>query len=572
MTTEASPLRLRPGFIFAALFLLALVPRLYSAQTIGWDWDHPGSFTLVNFDEGGSCRAALEGFPYSTFIGRQTIALAGWVGAGPPVGIRGDQRAVKAYCHSPGHLLVARSYSALLGALTVVAVGLLALQLVPASPGVAYSAAALVALSGFHISQSQSGTVDAASVFFIYAFLAVLAWSLRREHRWGISGSPLLLVAAVWSKYWVFAVFAYLALLPRAWWDYCSRGFRAWRIALVVLVMAVFLAALTNTEFSRAGLPPLLVVYYLLIPWNRVHRPMAVLWAVFPLLVWSIIQIDLITAYTQSGGGGRFGSGYATIGGNKWLRNLANIPAVLLVGLGIPACLFLPQGVRRILNSGDNARLWVCLLPLLAFLLFMAFLAPVTYYRHYLPLIPGAAIVAALGLHSTAWGSKPWFLALFFAWPALLAVDLVSDYHNDPRIDLRQWHEQHPDTRIFASYYVNPPPGLARSTVLFKPEYAAGDAATLKQAQYLILSENWYDTAFANELNGPRVANLQRLIKTKPDYARFYRRALAGEHPKLKLEQSLDLFHFMPELLLHRQWYGNFALFVGDLKVFRVVE
>ena len=53
----------RPGprivlYLFA-LFILALLPRLYSALTVGWGWDHPGSFSLVNFDEAGSCRAAL---------------------------------------------------------------------------------------------------------------------------------------------------------------------------------------------------------------------------------------------------------------------------------------------------------------------------------------------------------------------------------------------------------------------------------------------------------------------------------------------------------------------------------
>ena len=65
------------------LFLMALLPRLYSVQHLGWNWDSPGSFSLVNFDEGGSCRAALKGFDYSTFIGRQTIALARAAGAAP---------------------------------------------------------------------------------------------------------------------------------------------------------------------------------------------------------------------------------------------------------------------------------------------------------------------------------------------------------------------------------------------------------------------------------------------------------------------------------------------------------
>jgi hypothetical protein len=107
------------------LFLLALAPRLYSVQSLGWDWDYPGSFTLVNFDEGGSCRAALEGFGYSTFIGRQTIGLASLVDAAPPPGTAGDPRAAKAYCHSAGHIRVARIYSAVAGALTATVIALI---------------------------------------------------------------------------------------------------------------------------------------------------------------------------------------------------------------------------------------------------------------------------------------------------------------------------------------------------------------------------------------------------------------------------------------------------------------
>ena len=69
--------------LLLGLFLVALLPRLYSAQSVGWNWDSPGSFTLVNFDEAGSCRAALGGFDYSTFIGRQTIAIATMLGDAP---------------------------------------------------------------------------------------------------------------------------------------------------------------------------------------------------------------------------------------------------------------------------------------------------------------------------------------------------------------------------------------------------------------------------------------------------------------------------------------------------------
>ena len=489
------------------------------------------------------------------------------MGLPPPAGVESDSGAVKAYCHSPGHILVARSYSAILGALTVVAVTLLCLQLVPGQPRVAWTAGALLALSGFHISQSQTGTVDTPSVFFITSFLAAMAWYLRRRSMVKLLLCLLLVVAAVWTKYWVFAGFAWLALLPASYWRYVSSGFTNARLMALLLTGAVCLAALTNVAFPRWGLLPLLAVYYLLVPWRAVHRPMAPAWLVLPLAVYAIVQIDLVNAYTQGALDSRFGSGYGAIGANKWLRNLVNVPSVLLVGLGIPACLFILPGLRAMLRDRHNRRYWVCLLPLLVFVVFMAFLAPVTYYRHYLPLLPVAAILAALGLHQTRWGAKPWCLALFFAWPALLAWDLVSDYHRDPRIELRQWYADKPDARVWASFYVSPPPGRAS---LFRPEYAAGDGSRLRRADYLILSENWYDTAFANELNGPRVEQLDRLVKTTPDYARFYRRLLAGEHPHLRPERALNLQHFMPELMLHRHFYGNFQLFVGDLRIYRV--
>jgi hypothetical protein len=125
---------------------------------------------------------------------------------------------------------------------------------------------------------------------------------------------------------------------------------------------------------------------------------------------------------------------------------------------------------------------------------------------------------------------------------------------------------------VFYSFYVNPPAGAGAGSRLFHPEYAAGDAAALRQANYLILSENWYDTAFANELNGPLVDDPARLVKTRPEYVRFYRDAVAGRHPHLAQEQHIAVTNFMPELLLHRQLYGTFQLFVGDLRIFRVVD
>lgn len=550
----------------ALLLLLALVPRLYSVQHLGWNWDSPGSFTLVNFDEGGSCRAALDGFDYSAFIGRQTIALAAAIGAAPPADITGDARAVKAYCHSPKHIRVARIYSAVTGALTCVVLAVIALLLVPAQPAVAWTAGVLLALSGFHISESHSGTVDAPSVFYIYAFFALMVFSVGHKKVWGLVASPLLLVPAILTKYWVFALFSYIAVLPLRAWQYCSHGMSSRRVVLLVVATAVFFSFLTNYDFQRAGLYPLLAAWYLLIPWRAVHRPMIVIWLLLPPLALLLCSVELIATYTT---GGELGTGYAAIGWHKWLRNLLNLPLVLVVGLGLPACLFIPVGIRAFLRQADTTRAWLCLTPVLVFALYMAFLAPITYYRHYLPLLPAAALLAALGLYATRWARKPWFMALFFIWPALLAVDLVADYHSDPRIELRQWYRDHPDARVFFSYYVNPPRGNNR---LFQPQYAAGDASVLRQATHLILSENWNDTAFANELNGPVVSDPSRLIKTTPGNARFYRDALAGRDPRLQVEQIMALDSFMPELLLHRRFYGNFQLFVGDLVILRVLN
>lgn len=161
-----------------------------------------------------------------------------------------------------------------------------------------------------------------------------------------------------------------------------------------------------------------------------------------------------------------------------------------------------------------HVRGWLCLAPIALFLAYMMFVAPTTYYRHYLPLIPAAALLASLGLWSTRWSGKRWFLALFFLWPALLMVDIETDYHNDPRIALRGWHERQADPRIYYSYYANLPPQAMANANLFQAEFASGDAMAMRQAHYLVLSENWYDTAFANELNGPYVG-IARTVSTQ---------------------------------------------------------
>jgi hypothetical protein len=64
----------------------------------------------------------------------------------------------------------------------------------------------------------------------------------------------------------------------------------------------------------------------------------------------------------------------------------------------------------------------------------------------------------------------------------------------------------------------------------------------------------------------------ERLVKTKPEYVEFYRNTLAGNHPVLELERAIDVQNFMPELLLHKWLYGTFQMFVGDIKIYRVVQ
>ena len=566
----------RKALYLAALFVLALIPRLYGAHSVGWNWDHPGSFTLINFDEAGSCRAALGGFDYSSFVGYQTIAIAALTGHTPPAVVVGNEVAAKAYCHSAAHINIARAYSAVTGALTVVLVGLLSLMLVPKLPAVAWTASGLLALSGFHMSESQTGTVDAPSTFFIYLLLTLVVLALRRRSVVGVAISPLFLLPAIWTKYWVFAVFVYLVAIPQWLWRYLLQGLSARRM-LALIVGAAFMMSLA----SNAAIPIerwfwVLGLYYLLVPWRRIHALLIPVFLLVPVMVYYLPQVDIIASYTTGSLESNFGTGYAAIGWNKWLRNLVNVPAIIIVGLGLPACWFIPAGIRAIVNNKDDARLWLALAPIGLFTVFLMFLSPVTYYRHYLPLIPAAALISAYGLWTTSVVEKRWFMPLFlpffFAWPALLALDIEADYQRDPRIELRSWYAEHPDAKVWLSYYVSPAPKAMRRSNFFIPEYAFGDANNLRQGSHLILSENWYDTAFANELNGPVTSYPDRLVKTRPAYAEFYRAALENRHPHLELERAIDVQNFMPELVLHRAFYGTFQMFVGDIKIFRVVN
>jgi hypothetical protein len=123
---------------------------------------------------------------------------------------------------------------------------------------------------------------------------------------------------------------------------------------------------------------------------------------------------------------------------------------------------------------------------------------------------------------------------------------------------------------VLTSFYVNPPPVPGVRRGLFRVADAQGGAYRLRAADLLILSENWYDTAFANELNGPLVHDPAHLIKTTPEAVAFYRQALTCEHPLLDIAAWLRPPTFMPELLLHRRIYGSFTQFVGDLVLLRV--
>ena len=181
-------------YLLAVITLCALLPRIYGSQTMGWDWDQPGSFTLVNFDEASSCRIVI-GHPkgFERHVGWLTLAIANFLDSGPPTELYNypegyfleaeertfqqgraalsHQSKIKAYCHSPSYLKIARAYSAVLGGLTAFLCAVLAFLLIPESPRVGLTAAFLVAASGFHAGQSLMSTQDSPSVFFIYLLI-----------------------------------------------------------------------------------------------------------------------------------------------------------------------------------------------------------------------------------------------------------------------------------------------------------------------------------------------------------------------------------------------------------------
>lgn len=555
------------GFAWAlvVIVLASLVLRAASALEYGQDWYGPGSFTLVNFDEGGSCRAALDGFTYSPLVGIQTIALASLAGHAPPRDARADDGIAKAYCHSEAHLVVARLYSATLGALTTALVGLLSLQLLPQRRALALGTAALLGLSGWHISESMVGTVDAASTFFIYLFVLVMSTALRRG---GIAwfAVPPALMLAMGIKYWVFAPLALAAVIPASVYRAVLGELTFRRGALPLLAYALLFGLVSNPATSVPLRWVLPLAWLALVPWQSLSRLGRMVFALVPWLAPLAMQSDMFVAYATGYTEGRFGTDYGAIGWHRLPRNLLNLPMVLMVGLGLPGFALLLRGAWVLARRRDLHRAWLALLPLLAFALYLAFLSPVTYYRHYLPLLPAACLLVALGVASV---SRHVLLgALVLIWQGALAWDLVSDYRLDPRRRLPDWYATHRPQRVLASFYVNPPPVSGAVHRLFRVAYA--EDRRLDWADTLILSENWYDTAFANELNGPLVHDTARLIKTTPQAVDFYRAAIADEHPRLQQVALIRAPDFMPELRLHREWYGSFTQFVGDIRVYRI--
>lgn len=555
--------------LLCLIVLAALLPRAWASLDYGRNWYGEGQLTLVNFDEAGSCRAALGAFDYSPLVGWQTLALGRLSGATPPADAFAAYSQAKAWCQSEAQLLVARLYSVVCGTATVLVLWWLSTLLLPGRPLVAPLAASLLALSGWHISESLPGTVDAASTFFIYLFLAAAVWAQRLGGwRWLLGFAAL--VPAVATKYWVFAGLAAAVLIPAEVYVRCLTGVSRPRGLLLLLGYAGLFGVVTNlaTPTELRVFAPL--GFYLLVPWRKLSAVGCGLLLLAPWLALLALQSGSFVALTSAGLEGRFGTDYGAIGSNKWLRNGLNLPIVLVIGLGVPASLCALLGLRTLWRQDSFDRAWLVLMPLPAFALYMLFLAPVTYYRHYLPLLPAFCLLAALGVSGLRSAYRGPLVALLLCWQGLLAVDLVSDYHFDPRRALPAWYVAYQPRTVLTSYYVNPPPRTAAGHALLSPAQQNSHAQLLAQADTLILSENWYDTAFANELNGPLTHDLQRLIKTTPSAARFYRRLLAGEDPRFQRVAEFRAPTFMPELLAHRWAYGSFTQFVGDILIFRV--
>jgi len=510
------------------IFALALAPRLFGALSYGFLRPASGIETIVNADQNNSCRSVLGSFRYPSFVGRQVIWLGTLAGHAPPAELKVNA-AVKEYCQSPPLIRVGRCYAAVTGALTAALLALMGLLMWPARPQIGWTAGALLALSNLHVTQSHWATVDVPQVFFTTLLSAALLFALVARRRWPLLLSPLLLALAFLTKAYAFAAFAYAGHLRRHGLNRKVLGFAAAGLGVVGLALLI------------AGSDEMIDIY-----------------AKIRHLLWG---------HQKS----TFGTGYGTIGvWRRWLRNGLNLPLVHLVGIGIPACLFLYRGLRDAIADRERQALWLVQAPAAVFAAYMLLLAPVTYYRHYLHLFPVVCLLAAYGFWQSRWARHKALLALFLIYPALLTVDAELGFYNDPRGRLGAWSEQHGAPRVFATHYAWPPSNTPKA--MFDTEqYRRHGLRYLSMAKYLVTGEAWYGKYYANELNGPFASRPERLIKTRPEEAKVFRAIIEGRDPNLVLDTEYRMRHFMPELMLHRALYGSFSLFLGDVKIFRVV-
>lgn len=520
--------------ILAAIFVVALAVRMYGVFTFGFGYDGPDSFQVINFDEAGGCRALLGGGRYNTFVGYQIRFIQEMMGEGPqPEHVGSPQW--RLFCHSRSSIILHRVYSAVTGSLSVVLLGVLALLMWPKRPQIAWTACALLGLSNLHVAHSHLGTVDAPQLFFLGLLTVAIAYAIVSQRSWPLWISPLLLIAAILTKSNVFAVFAFVPLLPGLKF---SKYWKQYALGLLGLLL-VLIVVMEQDSFET------MVKQYTRLLWGRESN--------------------------------RFGTAYGHIGTwRRWIRNGINLPVVHIVGISLPAFCFAVYGVKRALKSRTEQpaewRLWLLQMPAVVYFFYMLFLAPPTYYRYYLPLFPTVALLAAYGFWQSRWASNKVIVALFLLYPALLTLDSEYNYGHDPRRELAGWLDETPkgrDSRLLITFYVTGPRDMEAKN-LSPTLYEKYGASYLRGVDYVVLSENWYDTAFSNELNGPFGWNPDWAIKTTPLAVRTHRHILAGEEPALKLERAITLKHFTPEMLVHRWCYGSFPLFVGDVMIYRV--
>ena len=542
--------------ILALVFAISLAIRVHGVFSFGFGYDGPESFRVINFDEAGGCRCLLGGRNYNTFVGYQILAIQKLMGEGPkpehyvdPGNPRETASNWRAFCYTKSSIILHRVYSAVTGSLTVVLLGVLALLMWPERPQIAWTASAMLGLSNLHVAHSSHfGTVDGPQLFYMGLLTVALAYAIVSGKRWPLWLSPLLLVAAVWTKSNIFMVLAFVPLMPDLklgkYWMLYGIGL----LAFFFLIVGVF------------GTDAIL---------QSIKQRESLLWGP---------QENLA-----------FGTGYGHIGTwRRWIRNGINLPVVHIVGIGLPAFVAAVYGLRKAWQTRAEKpiewRLWLLQAPAAGYFLYMLLLAPPTYYRYYLPLFPTVALLAAYGFWESRWSANKIVAALFLLYPALLTLDSEYNYANDPRDRVVEWVDSLPigrKTKFLATFYPGLPNDVRFEQFRYIPPeqrqdpldlYEQYGATYLKRAEYLIMNESWYDTAFCSELNGPFGLWPEWCIKTTAQSARVYRKILSGEEPGLELEKAFTLTHFTPEMLVHRFFYGSFPLFASDVMIYRIKQ